>query len=68
MTPGYEALYNSDPTYISRKMSQTPWPKTDDEFTLGLRVDAIDHQKHLFPGSVVKILEEPGNDQKSSFQ
>lgn len=52
-------VYDSDPLPIQKAMSRTLWPSTDKEFQLGLRVDAIDHREHWFPGSVVEITEGP---------
>ena len=49
--------YDSDPTALSKAMSRNLWPKNASEFTIGLRVDAIDHRKHWFPGSVVEIID-----------
>ena len=50
-------VYDSDPLPLSKAMSRTLWPLTSKDFKLGLRVDAIDHRDHWFPGSVVEILE-----------
>lgn len=50
-------IYDSDPLPISKAISRCLWPKSETEFKLGLRVDAIDHRSHWFPGSVVEIVE-----------
>lgn len=50
-------IYDTDPLAISKTISRCLWPKTESEFKLGLRVDAIDHRDHWFPGSVVEIIE-----------
>lgn len=55
-------LCDSEPLPIQKAMSRTLWPSTDKEFQLGLRVDAIDHREHWFPGSVVEILEEVASE------
>jgi len=51
-------LFDTDPTPIARAMSRSLWPRADSDFKLGLRVDAIDHRDHWFPGSVVEIIED----------
>ena len=56
-------VFDSDPLPISKAISRTLWPLTSQEFKLGLRVDAIDHLGHWFPGSVVEIIED--DDEKS---
>mmetsp|Transcript_7994 Transcript_7994/g.11305 ORF Transcript_7994/g.11305 Transcript_7994/m.11305 type:complete len:1763 (+) Transcript_7994:2183-7471(+) len=61
-------LYDTDPTPLSKAMSRSLWPKSSSEFKLGLRVDAIDHRDHWFPGSVVEIIEgvdDSGEDDES---
>lgn len=50
-------VYDTDPLPISKAISRCLWPSTAEEFRLGLRVDAIDHREHWFPGSVVEIIE-----------
>jgi hypothetical protein len=55
-------IYDTDPLLISKAISRSLWPKTENEFKLGLRVDAIDHRDHWFPGSVVEIMEGVIND------
>ena len=50
-------IYDTDPLPISKVMSRCLWPRAENEFKLGLRVDAIDHRAHWFPGSVVEIME-----------
>lgn len=55
-------VHDSDPIALSRLMSRKLWPRTSSEFSLGLRVDAIDHRKHWFPGSVVEIMEGSATD------
>ena len=50
-------IFDTDPLLISKAISRSLWPTADHEFKLGLRVDAIDHRNHWFPGSVVEIME-----------
>jgi ubiquitin C-terminal hydrolase len=50
-------LLDTDPLLLSKAISRSLWPASDREFKLGLRVDAIDHRDHWFPGSVVEIIE-----------
>lgn len=55
-------LYDTDTLPIAQAVSRSLWPTKDEELKLGLRVDAIDHKKHWYPGSVVEILENgPAN-------
>jgi hypothetical protein len=49
--------YDTDMLPIAKAMSRSLWPNNENEFKLGLRVDAIDHRDHWFPGSVVEIIE-----------
>lgn len=49
--------YDTNPTSLSKFVSRSLWPKSTKDFTLGLRVDAIDHRNHWFPGSVIEIIE-----------
>jgi ubiquitin C-terminal hydrolase len=55
-------IYDTDSLPISKAISRSLWPRAEDEFKLGLRVDAIDHRDHWFPGSVVEIIEGVAND------
>ena len=50
-------LYDTDALQIAQAVSRSLWPKKDSELKLGLRVDAIDHKKHWFPGSIIEIME-----------
>jgi len=50
-------IYDTNPLPLSKAMSRSLWPQSETEFKLGLRVDAIDHRDHWFPGSVVEIIE-----------
>ena len=50
-------LYDTDTLLIAKAISRSLWPEKEEELKLGLRVDAIDHKEHWFPGSVVEILE-----------
>jgi rubredoxin len=54
-------LYDTETLPIAKATSRSLWPRTEDELKLGLRVDAIDHREHWFPGSVVEILESGNN-------
>jgi len=49
-------VFDTNPTPLAKSISRSLWPKTADDFTLGLRVDAIDHKNHWFPGSVIEIV------------
>jgi len=60
-------IYDTDPLPLSKAMSRSLWPQSSTEFKLGLRVDAIDHRDHWFPGSVVEIIEGvPGENGDAS--
>eukprot|EP00980_Cylindrotheca_fusiformis_P029915 scaffold24028_cov152-Cylindrotheca_fusiformis.AAC.6 len=61
-------LYDTETTQVARAVSRSLWPRTEDDFKLGLRVDAIDHRQHWFPGSVVEILETNGSSEESKEQ
>jgi hypothetical protein len=50
-------IYDTETLPIAQAVSRSLWPTRDEELKLGLRVDAIDHKKHWYPGSVVEILE-----------
>jgi ubiquitin C-terminal hydrolase len=50
--------FDSDPTLLAKVISRNLWPKVDEDFTLGLRVDAIDHRTHWFQGSVIEIFDD----------
>jgi Ubiquitin carboxyl-terminal hydrolase len=50
-------LVDSDSHFLSKAVSRSMWPESDDEFILGLRVDAKDHRGNWFTGSVIEILE-----------
>ena len=54
-------LYDTETLPIAKAISRSLWPTTEEELKLGLRVDAIDHREHWFPGSVVEILENGNN-------
>ena len=54
-------LYDTDTLLIAKAISRSLWPEKEEELKLGLRVDAIDHREHWFPGSVVEILETGSN-------
>ena len=55
-------IFDTDTLPIAQAVSRSLWPTRDEELKLGLRLDAIDHKKHWYPGSVVEILEDtPGN-------
>jgi len=47
---------DTNPTPLAKVISRSLWPKSTEDFTLGLRVDAIDHRNHWFPGSVIEIV------------
>lgn len=61
-------LYDTETTQVSKAVSRSLWPRTEADFKLGLRVDAIDHRQHWFPGSVVEILENSGSNEESKDQ
>lgn len=50
-------LFDTNPTSLSKYVSRCLWPKSAKDFTLGLRVDAIDHRNNWFPGSVIEIID-----------
>eukprot|EP00804_Cyclotella_cryptica_P025900 CCRYP_002734-RB/>CCRYP_002734-RB protein AED:0.09 eAED:0.09 QI:174/1/1/1/0.66/0.5/4/1386/2251 len=50
-------VFDTNPTPLSKYVSRCLWPKSAQDFTLGLRVDAIDHRNNWFPGSVIEIIE-----------
>jgi hypothetical protein len=54
-------IFDTNPTPLSKYVSRCLWPKAAKDFTLGLRVDAIDHRNNWFPGSVIEIIEGPDN-------
>lgn len=61
-------IYDTDPFLISKAVSRSLWPRTENELKLGLRVDAIDHRGNWFPGSVVELVEagqNGGNEQSA---
>ena len=55
-------VYDSDPLDIQKAMSRSMWPEKPSDFKLGLRVDAIDHREHWFPGSVIEIIEDVADE------
>ena len=55
-------IHDTDPLSLSKAMSRSLWPKSSSDFRLGLRVDAIDHRSHWFPGSVVEIIDPKKNE------
>lgn len=61
-------LYDTEPTAVAKAVSRSLWPRTEADFKLGLRVDAIDHKQHWFPGSIVEILENSGTNDESKDQ
>ncbi len=50
-------LYDTETILIAKALSRSLWPRTEDDLRLGLRVDAIDHKEHWFPGSIIEIME-----------
>ena len=52
-------IFDTNPTPMAKVISRSLWPKSTKDFTLGLRVDAIDHRGHWFPGSVIEIVDRP---------
>ncbi|KAL7457400.1 hypothetical protein ACHAWC_008949 [Mediolabrus comicus] len=50
--------FDTDPVPLAKYVSHSLWPKTTEDFTLGLRVDAIDRRNNWYPGSVVEIIED----------
>ena len=59
-------VYDTETLPIAKAISRSLWPRTEDELKLGLRVDAMDHREHWFPGSVVEIIENGKNGEASS--
>jgi hypothetical protein len=56
-------LYDTDILPIAKAVSRSMWPTREEELKLGLRVDAIDHKGHWYPGSIVEIVN---NDETNS--
>lgn len=54
-------LYDTDALPIAKALSRSLFPTKESELKLGLRVDALDHEDHFYPGSVVEILEAPAD-------
>jgi ubiquitin C-terminal hydrolase len=50
-------LYDTDALPIAMAISRSIWPTKEEELKIGLRVDAIDHKEHWYPGSIVEILD-----------
>lgn len=67
---------DTNPLVVAKVISRNLWPRSDIDFTLGLRVDAIDRRNHWFPGSIIEIInadeivqahdEEGGGNRKQS--
>jgi hypothetical protein len=56
-------LFDTETLTIAKALSRSLWPRKEEDLKLGLRVDAIDHKNHWFPGSVVEIIEStPANN------
>jgi len=55
-------VFDTNPTPLAKVISRSLWPKSTKDFTLGLRVDAIDHRNHWFPGSVIEIVTVDGTE------
>jgi len=55
-------VYDTNPTPLAKVISRSLWPRSNKDFTLGLRVDAIDHRNHWFPGSVIEIVVDGGGN------
>lgn len=51
-------VVDTDPLVIAKAVSRSLWPSSDDEFKIGLRVDAKDHRGNWFPGSVIDIIDD----------
>jgi hypothetical protein len=48
-------VYDTDMLPIAQAISRSLWPRSEDDFRIGLRVDAVDHQGRWYPGSVVEV-------------
>jgi ubiquitin C-terminal hydrolase len=55
-------IYDTNPIPIAKAISRSLWPETENDFNLGLRVDATDPHNHWFPGSIVEIIEGVASD------
>ncbi len=54
-------LYDTNPLILSKAMSRIMWPRSASDLSTGLRVDAIDHRSHWFPGTIVEIMQSESN-------
>jgi rubredoxin len=61
-------MYDTETLPIAKAISRSLWPRSDNELKLGLRVDAIDHREHWFPGSVVEIVENDKNGETAGIK
>ena len=62
-------IVDTDPIFLSKALSKSLWPRSENEFKVGLRVDAKDKRGNWCQGSVVEILEKnPKGDKKGSAQ
>merc|ERR1740124_215893 len=48
-------LYDTDPSPLANALSKRLWPSSSEDFVVGLRVDALDHKNHWYPGSIVDV-------------
>jgi len=58
--------FDSDPVALAKAMSRRLWPRNASDFSIGLRVDAIDQRKRWFSGSLVEIIESDSIDKKEN--
>lgn len=50
--------FDQNPNNLAKAVSQCMCPELADQVAIGLRVDAVDHRGHCFPGSVVDISQD----------
>ncbi len=50
-------LFDTNPSYLSKAISIVRWPRSASDFSIGLRVDAIDQRNQWFPGTIVDIID-----------
>jgi len=58
-------LYDTNPFLVAKAMSRNMWPRSQSDFKLGLRVDAIDQKNQWFQGSVIEIIQGNNSENES---
>jgi hypothetical protein len=59
-------MFDTNPLPLAKAMSRILWPRSAFDLTVGLRVDAIDHKSHWFPGTVVEVIRTENGGGKST--